>query len=191
MCINKSYKRFFILFILFIFATKVFSHQIKTGIYGLSQFPIAEAADYFINSSGGGINAEMCFSNHIGGTIRVQYSNVIPKGDRIISAWQLTELLGILYEIPLGSNGFSFQPAIEFGLMYQGAKTNDGYGKLSHRAYTDFIFQICPSFRYKNEKLLNKHIEIELSPLWTLIPEKTIGMSFIGARLGITYIFDL
>lgn len=165
--------------------------NLRAGFYGTSQFPIGEASNYFINASGTGLVADFGFFENFGQTLRLQWANVIPKNDKIISAWQLVGLMGLWYAVPFGDSGFSFEPSIEAGLMYQGAKIQDGYGELPKRAYTDFVLQLCPSFRYKIEKLFNNHLQIELSPTWSIIPQSSGGLVFAGARLGFLYITDL
>lgn len=188
---NIKLKKFFFLLIYFFISYKAFSQNVRTGIYGVSQFPLGEASEYFLNASGGGLGAEFGFSDKFGDSVRVQYSAVIPKNEIIESSWQLTFLIGVWYGIPIGETGFSFQPCIDAGIMYQGSKIREGYGELSQRAYPTFIFQLCPSFRFKHEKFLARHMEIELSPVWSLVPQQTGGLSFVGARLGLMYFIDL
>ena len=169
----------------------LFGFNLRAGFYGSTQFPIGEASTYFKNASGTGLAVEFGFLENFGQSMHFQWAGIIPKNDKILSAWQLVGLLGLWYNLPLGNAGFSVQPSIEAGLMYQGAKIQDGYGELPQRAYTDFILQICPSFRYKNEKMLNNHLEIELSPIWSIVPQNSGGLVFAGARLGILYVTDL
>ena len=169
----------------------LFGFNLRAGFYGTSQFPIGEASTYFKNASGTGLAVEFGFLENFGQSMHFQWAGIIPKNDKILSAWQLVGLLGLWYNLPLGNAGFSVQPSIEAGLMYQGAKIQDGYGELPQRAYTDFVLQICPSFRYKNEKMLNNHLEIELSPIWSIVPQNSGGLVFAGARLGILYVTDL
>ncbi len=183
-------KKWLLIFSLFFIPFFVFSQSARTGVYGISQFPVGESSEYFVNASGGGISAEFGFSEKFGESVHIQYLSVFPKNKIIISSWQLTSLIGIWYNVSIGESGFSFQPCVEAGLIYQGSKTKEEYGKLSQRAFTDFIFQMCPSFRFKHEKFLNNHIEVELSPVWSIIPQQSGGLSFIGARLGLMYVFD-
>ena len=188
---NIKVKNLFFLLILFFIPCKTFSQNVRTGIYGVSQFPLGNASEYFLNASGGGLGAEFGFSDKFGESVRIQYSTVIPKNEIIKSSWQFTFLIGIWYGVSIGETGFSFQPCIDAGIMYLGSTTKEGYGKLSQRAYPTFIFQVCPSFRFKHEKFLARRLEIELSPVWSLVPQQTGGISFIGARLGLMYFIDL
>lgn len=188
---NIKLKKFFFLLILFFISYNAFSQNARTGVYGVSQFPLGEASEYFLNASGGGLGAEFGFSDKFGESVRVQYSTVIPKNKIIKSSWELTFLIGFWYEVTIGETGFSFQPCIDAGIMYQGSTTKEGYGKLSQRAYPTFIFQVCPSFRFKHEKFLARHMEIELSPVLSLVPQQTGALSFVGTRLGLMYFIDL
>lgn len=176
--------------ILFFVTPSVFAQHVRTGVYGISQIPVGDAASYFLNASGGGVSAEFSFFQNFGQSIRVHYSSVIPKDERILSAWQFTSLLGLWFYKPLGNAGFAFQPSVEMGILYQGAEIKEGYGKMPLRAYVDFEMQLCPSFRFKNPKFLNNSLEIELSPTFCLIPQKTESFLFVGGRLGLIYVFS-
>ena len=180
-----------LIFGLFFLSSSLFAFNLRTGFYGTSQFPIGEASNYFKNAAGPGLAVEFGFIDNFGQSLRLQWESVIPKNDKIINAWQLSQLLGLWYSIPIGASGFAAQPSIEIGLMYQGAKIQDGYGTLPKRAYLDCVIQLCPSFRFKHPKMLSNCIELELSPLWSIIPQKSQGLVFAGARLGIFYVFDL
>ena len=183
-------KVFLLSIILFFLTPSVFAQHARTGVYGITQFPIGDAADYFLNASGGGACAEFGFRQNFGQSIRVHYSSVIPQDERILSAWQFTSLLGLWFNKPLGNAGFAFQPSVEMGILYQGAKIKEGYGQMPLRAYVDFEMQLCPSFRFKNPKFLNNSLEIELSPTFCLIPQKTESFLFVGGRLGLIYVFS-
>lgn len=179
-----------LIFGLFFFTSSLFAFNLRAGFYGASQFPIGEASSYFKNATGTGISEEFGFTESFGQSARLQFSRVFPRDEKILSAWQFAGFLGAWYHLPIGKAGFAFQPSIEAGLMYQGAKIQDGYGELPQRAYTDFVLQLIPSFRYKSEKLLSNHLEIELSPLWSIVPQSSGGLVFAGARLGIIYVKD-
>ena len=193
MLLTKSYtinKKVIIIFILFFMPHNFFAQSVRTGGYGITQFPIGEAANYFLNAFGGGVSLEFGFSEKFGESLHIQYMSVVPNNDRILSSWQLTTFIGIWYNIPLTTFGVFIQPAIDIGLIYEGSEIKQGYGVLSQRAFADLELQFCPSLRFKHEKLLNNHIEIELTPMLSLIPQQVIGLSFIGLRLGVLYVFD-
>ena len=82
--------------ILFFVTPSVFAQHVRTGVYGISQVPVGDAASYFLNASGGGVSAEFSFFQNFGQSIRVHYSSVIPKDERILSAWQFTSTFALL-----------------------------------------------------------------------------------------------
>ncbi len=184
----KTYKKFVACIILLFLCSFAFSQHLRAGVYGLEQVPIGKSSNFFRNSAGVGLSAELGFSDKFGESVRFQYANIIPNDDRIQSSWQFAALLGVWYNAAFGESGFSFQPSIEFGIIFEGTKNKEDYGTLDQRAYTDFLFQLCPSFRYKNEAFLNNHIEIEFTPVWSIIPQKVTSLCFIGVRLGIIYV---
>lgn len=180
------------LFLLFLLMpANTFGYSIRTGAYLTNQSPIGEAFDYFTNAFGGGIAAEFDNTRYFGESLRIQGAGLMPKDECLESAWQFSQYIGIWYLIPFEQSGFAFQPSVELGLMFQGAKTKEGYGTLPQKAYTDFSFQFSPSFRYKNENILSNKLEIEMTPTFTLIVQKTGGLAFLGLRIGALYILDL
>ena len=188
--IIKNKKTILFVSFLFFFSVNIFSQQLRCGIYGVSQFPVGEASEYFINTSGEGVSAELSFFKNFGGSVRIQYSFVFPKDERIESSRQFAQLFGLWYRFPLGEKGFAFQPIFEFGFINQETKFDKDYGSLSKDNYMDVMVQFSPSFRFRNKRFLDNRVEIEFSPLWSIIPEQTIGLPFIGARLSIIYIFN-
>ena len=188
MLMKKSSIALFALFFLLL-PSRAFAYHIRAGGYVAGQTPIGEANNYFAEAFGGGICGEFGFSETFGELIRLQYSGIVPKDSALKSAWQLSQYICIWYSIPFSDTGISFTPSVELGLMFQGAKTIEGYGELPQKAYTDFTFQFCPAFRYKSEKILNNKLEIEASPALTFILQKTGGLAFFGIRLGALYVF--
>ena len=176
-------KIFFFSVFLFLQSNNAFGYTLCTGAYVVNQSPIGEASEYLINAFGGGLVAEFDITKNFAQTIRIQYAGVIPKIETIKSAWQFSQFLGLRYLYTFGESGFSFVPGIEVGLMFQGAKTKDEYGKLPKNAYTDFTVQFSPSFRYRHEKVLKGLLEFEASPVYTLVPQKTGGLAFFGIRI--------
>ena len=184
-------RKILIIFLFLFFVPFYLNSQIlKAGVFGITQFPIGNGTDLFINASGGGIDAEMKFYKNFGMSVSLQGAGVIPKNENISSSWQVTPFVGLLYYIPIGSSDFAFEPMLELGLMFQGSTIKKGFGTLSNKMYVDFVLQAAPSFRFKNERILNSCLEFEFSPLLCFVPEKKENIIYTGIRLGVKYLFD-
>lgn len=188
---NKKKILFLNLFLIFFLMGpyRLTADSIKAGVYAESLFPIGDLSEYFINASGGGICLEIPLYENFGASARFQYHAIIPNSSKIQSAWQMSELIGVWYNKPL-VNGFAIQPSIEFGLVYQGAKLAEEFGELPEENYTDFAIHMSPSFRYRSDFLLKNRLEVELSPVCTIMPQSNQITAFLGIRLGLLYLFN-
>lgn len=127
----------------------------------------------------------------LGASLRLDYDHTFPKGGSTLSMYEgLTTSAGIWLRIPFDIKGhtLALQPEISYGVNFAFAKGKNG-------ASLDDLYlsqSICfaPALRYVAPAEALKNIEFELSPLWTIMPQKGGRViQTIGFRLGALWHF--
>lgn len=194
MLFRKSFlmnkKSVFLILFLFVFSSFGFSQQLRAGLYASSEFPVGEVSEYYTNVLAEGVCAELSLLENLGLITRLQFAVALPKDERILYTKQITQSLGLWYSLPLGESGFSFEPSVEFGCMVQESNVVQQNGSVPNKLYFDFEVQVNPSFHFSHENFLDNRLEIVLSPELTVVPQKNIVLTYIGAQLGVLYLFD-
>ena len=183
-------KSVFLILFLFVFTSISFSQQLRAGLYASSEFPVGEVSEYYTNVLAEGVCAELSLLENLGLITRLQFAVALPKDERILYTKQITQSLGLWYSLPLGESGFSFEPSVEFGCMVQESNVVQQNGSVPNKLYFDFEVQVNPSFHFSHENFLDNRLEIVLSPELTVVPQKNIVLTYIGAQLGVLYLFD-
>ena len=127
---------------------------------------------------------------NVGLLARFQIAVALPKNERIIYTKQITQSLGVWYSLLFGETGFAFEPSVEFGCIIQKSSIVSQQDNIPEKLYFDFVSQINPSFRFRHPDFLDDRVEVELSPVFTIIPQKNNILTYIGARIGLLYLFD-
>ncbi len=183
-------KSLFLLFFLFAFPAISFSQQLRAGLYGVSEFPVGELSKYYSNVLGEGLSAELSVMENFGISADFQIALALPKNDKIVFTKQFSQSLGLWYSLFLGQSGFSFEPSVEFGCLIQETNTVMKQNNATDKLYFDFIARITPSFRFRHENFLDNKVEVSISPVFSFVPQKKNILTYIGARAGLTYIFN-
>ena len=184
-------KKFLIfLFCLFAFSSFAFSQQLRAGLYGSSQFPLGEVSEYYSNVLAEGLSAELSLLENFGLVTRFQFALALPKNEKILYTKQFTQSLGAWYSLKFGESGFSFEPSLELGCMIQESNVVQQEASLPNKLYYDLAVQVNPSFRFSHPEFLDNRVEIDLSPVVTIVPQKKSVLTYIGARIGALYLFN-
>ena len=182
-------KSLFFAFYLFVFSSFAFSQQLRAGLYGSSQFPLGEVSDYYSNVVAEGVSAELSLMDNFGLLARFQFAVALPKDERILYTKQFTQSLCLWYSLKFGESGFSFEPSVEAGCMVQESNVIQQAGSLPNKLYFDLAVQVNPSIRFSHPKFLDNRVELDLSPVVTVVPQKESVLTYIGARIGLLYLY--
>ncbi len=181
-----------VLFFLYLLlcSTFAFSQQLRAGLNASSQFPLGEVSEYYSNVLAEGFSAELSIIENFGLVTRFQIAAALPKDKRILYTKQFTQSFGVWYSLKLGESSFSFEPSVEIGCMIQESNIVQQEGSFPNKLYFDLAVQLNPSFRFSHPEFLDNRVELELSPVVTVVPQKKSVLTYIGARIGALYFFN-
>ena len=162
-----------------------------------NQYSVGDWADYSPANLGITAFAEYTLpeflpkSMDMGASVRFDYDHTFPKIGSTLSQYEgLTASAGLWLRIPFCVKGhtFAFQPEISYGLNFAFAKGKDGTAL--DDLYLSQAICFAPALRYVAPVGALKNMEFELSPLWTIMPQKDGGpIQTIGIRLGAVWHF--
>lgn len=161
------------------------------------QVPIGDYAQFANANIGLSLAGEYTFplnlpkNMDLGIGIRAEYGHVFPKSDTSLkSDEEIRAFANIWLRIPfrLFNQYFAFQPEVGGGLSnfftkYQIDETE------KNGTYLSPFISIAPSFRWIPSALQN--LEVELTPLFTIVPEKEKTTNMLGLRLGAIWHFEM
>lgn len=157
-----------------------------------NQYPLGDWADYAAANLGLSVFAEYTIpaflpkSLDLGASVRFDYDHTFPKIGSTLSQYEgLTASAGFWLRIPFCVKGhtLAFQPEISYGLNFAFAKGKDG--TVLDDLYLSQSICFAPALRYVAPAEALKNMEFELSPLWTIMPQRDGGLiQTIGFRLG-------
>ncbi len=161
------------------------------------QVPIGDYSQFANANMGLSLAGEYTFplnlpmNMDLGAGIRAEYGHVFPKSNTSLkSDEEIRAFANIWLRIPfkLFNQYFAFQPEVGGGLStfftkYQIDETEkDG-------TYLSPFISIAPSLRWIPSALQN--LEVELAPLFTIVPEKEKSTNMLGLRLGAIWHFEM
>ena len=175
--------------------------DMKVGVYGSMTPALGELGNYVSSSLGGGVAFEMGmplyigedapeimnifkrfgFSAHVSGN-----SNPV-KNDLLSSMWNLQATLGIYVRLDLPVSGLAVVPEVDYGMIMNFPKANPAYGNTLASLYVDQLVQFGIGIRYAPPSLLDRKLEFEVAPTYTLCTEKGNMLQYAGGRVGVLY----
>ena len=161
------------------------------------QFPIGDYSQFANANIGLSLAGEYTFplnlpmNMDLGAGIRAEYGHVFPKSDTSLkSDEEIRAFANLWLRIPfkLFNQYFAFQPEVGGGLStfftkYQIDETE------KNGTYLSPFISIAPSLRWIPSALQN--LEVELAPLFTIVPEKDKTTNMLGLRLGAIWHFEM
>ena len=165
---------------------------LAVGGFLLSQFALGEYSDFAVCNIGGGLDVEYTFPLRLpnnldfGASAHIDFAHSIPKSDSTLkSDEEIRAVAGAWLRIPflISGHAFAFQPELTMGLSVFSTQGQDGAE--ASGGYPGLIIGLAPALRMM-PKVLN-NFEIEASPLFTLVPEKSHVVTMLGIRLGLVY----
>lgn len=199
-------KRFLLFITVLIFSCGLFAEEASevprykgfaAGGDVLTQFAIGDYSNYAIANLGLSLAGEYTFpielpaSMDLGAALRAEYAHVFPKADTILKSDEELRFFAVMWlRIPfiLGGQYFAFQPELGFGIsnFFTTFKTPDGNEKRD--SYLSPLISITPSVRWIPKAV--QQLEIEVAPVFSIVPEKDNATMMLGARLGAIWHFD-
>ena len=161
------------------------------------QFPIGDYSQFANANIGLSLAGEYTFplnlpmNMDLGAGIRAEYGHVFPKSNTSLkSDEEIRAFANIWLRIPfkLFNQYFAFQPEVGGGISnfftkYQIKETE------RNGTYLSPFISIAPSLRWIPSALQN--LEVELAPLFTIVPEKEKTTKMLGLRLGAIWHFEM
>lgn len=163
----------------------------------LSQFAIGDYSKFAIMNLGASLTGEYTIplelpkNMDLGLAVRADFAHVFVKsGQRLKSDEEIRAFGAAWLRIPfvLGNQFFAFQPEIGGGLSVFLSNYESG-GQIKSGTYLSPLISIAPSFRWIPPKL--QQLEVEASPLFTLVPENSKATTLLGLRLGAIWHFQM
>ncbi len=162
----------------------------------LMQFTAGDYSDFAVMNLGlsaaGEYTIPLDLANNmdLGISARLDFAHVFPKTDSILNSDEELRIYGGMWlRIPfiLKNQIFAFQPELGIGLStfftnYTEKGIKAYYDKEVTETYSNILFNIAPSLRWIPSQI--KNLEVEASPLFSIIPENKKTSELIGFRLG-------
>lgn len=161
------------------------------------QFPIGDYSQFANANIGLSLAGEYTFplnlpmNMDLGAGIRAEYGHVFPKSNTSLkSDEEIRAFANIWLRIPfkLFNQYFAFQPEVGGGLSTFFTKYQIDESEKNGTYLSPFI-SIAPSLRWIPSALQN--LEVELAPVFTIVPEKEKTTNMLGLRLGAIWHFEM
>ena len=169
------------------------------GAFFLNQYAAGGWSKFAVANIGLGIDGEYTLPHFLplnmdlGASFHIDYGHTFPKKDSTLAEHnELRFGFGGWLRIPVRAWGqnFAFQPEFEWGISASRARGQNG--SKADGYFCDQIITIAPALRWVVPKIADQRLELDLSPVWTLSPEKKSNcIDFIGIRLGAIWHMDL
>lgn len=160
------------------------------------QFPIGDYSQFANASLGVSLAGEYTFplnlpkNMDLGAGLHAEYGHVFPKSNVALkSDEEIRAFANIWLRIPfrLFNQYFAFQPEVGGGISTFFTKYQSKETEKSATYISPFI-SIAPSIRWIPAALQN--LEVELAPVFTIVPEKEKSTNMLGLRLGAIWHFE-
>lgn len=165
------------------------------GGFLYNQYALGGWSDFAVTNLGGGLDAEytvpafLPYNLDLGASLHLEAGHTFPKADTTLKSHDDIRLYAATFlRIPftfLGQN-FAFQPELGWGVTFNhcvGQKHS-----LANGWYTDQIITFSPALRYMPPIEALSTVEFELSPYWSISPEKASeAVNFLGFRIGVVW----
>ena len=160
------------------------------------QFPIGDYSQFANANLGVSLAGEYTFplnlpkNMDLGAGLRAEYGHVFPKSNVALkSDEEIRAFANIWLRIPfrLFNQYFAFQPEVGGGISTFFTKYQSKETEKSATYISPFI-SIAPSIRWIPAALQN--LEVELAPVFTIVPEKEKSTNMLGLRLGAIWHFE-
>lgn len=162
-----------------------------------TQFPLGDYSDFAAMNLGASLAGEYTLPLELGNNIdlglalRAEFGHVFTKSDTPLKAdEELRAFATFWIRIPfmLGNQFFAFQPEVGVGVSTFFSKYEVS-GKEKKATYISPLVSMALSFRWIPPSL--QKLEIEVAPLFTLVPEKDKATMMLGLRLGAVWHFQM
>ncbi len=158
---------------------------LSLGLYGINQYPVGQYAEHVKLTAGGEIAAEYALPfpvlRNFGVSLRIRSGAAVPRIPELVSSWFFSPSAGIWMNIPLPFS-FSIQPEISYGMWLHGVEAENSAGKTISGTFADQMIQAAVSVRYRINNII-----VDISSVYTLIPEKGAVLHLLGFRAGVLY----
>lgn len=160
------------------------------------QFPIGDYSQFANANLGVSLAGEYTVplnlpkNMDLGAGFRAEYGHVFPKSNVALkSDEEIRAFANIWLRIPfrLFNQYFAFQPEVGGGISTFFTKYQSKETEKSATYISPFI-SIAPSIRWIPAALQN--LEVELAPVFTIVPEKEKSTNMLGLRLGAIWHFE-
>ncbi|MBQ0051980.1 MAG: hypothetical protein KBT11_07950 [Treponema sp.] len=126
---------------------------------------------------------------NFGASFRMAFDGGIMKDTHIDSIFSMRYTLGAYTRIPLPGNLFTIVPEFDYGFAVNLPKASGDGSKYVNSVYVDQIMQFGAGVRFSHPRMVNGDLEFEFTPTYSLSPESTSSVHYIGFRLGALYKF--
>ena len=163
---------------------------VRYGAFGQGNVIVNGHGDDAAADVGGGLSFEygMPFSifglqNGLG--VHASISPIVGVKDPVKSGTDIDALIGYWVRIPFGTSDFAFQPEISYGLIDKSVKAATNTSEM------DQLLQVGLSFRWNPLDVAGGKLDFEFTPQFGIETFDSPHSMYIGARLGILYIWGM
>ncbi len=168
-----------------------------TGGDILSQFAIGDYSKFATMNLGASLTGEYTIplelpkNMDLGVAVRADFAHVFVKSGQTLKSDEEIRAFGAAWlRIPfiLGNQFFAFQPELGGGLSVFLTNYETG-GQIKSGTYLSPVISLAPSLRWIPPKA--RQLEVEASPLFTIVPENSKATTMLGLRLGAIWHFQM
>ncbi|MCM1320937.1 MAG: hypothetical protein NC041_02030 [Bacteroides sp.] len=176
--------------------SKMFSAEIRIGGQYVYTHAVFDYSDFAKRTYGGTISGEISFDYpriiKLGTSVHASLADVSPSSNDIIVSSLAFFSGGFWVRVPFGKSGFSFQPEIEYGIVFSDTKTDETTSSrnpevIAIDTYKDQFIQFSAALRFSFRRI---PFEIDAAPLFLFSPEKVSGVHLLGFRAGLLFCAD-
>lgn len=167
--------------------------DMKTGAFFNFEPAAGDLSEFVISSIGGGASLEagipLPFLENFGACYRMTFDGGIIKDPRLDSLFLMRHTIGAYTRFPLPGNMFSIVPEIDYGLVFLFPETSSDGAQHVKNVYLDQVIQFGAGVRFSHASMLNRKLEFEFTPTYSLSPEMGSSVHHLGFRIGALYEF--
>lgn len=177
-----------------------FISNVKVGGFFNFEPAVGPLREFVSSTIGGGLSVEagipllvekdaifpFSLLQNFGVSFRAVFDGYLMKETHVDSIFSMRYSVGAYTRINIGDM-FAVVPNLDYGLAVNLPKVRGEGASLVKKAYADQMLQIGCGVRFAHEKVLNRKLEFDLTPTYTLCPESGTAVHYLGFRFGALY----
>ena len=155
----------------------------ETSFYLNNQYSLGELSKLSLGNVGSGLSLGYTLPSfsQLGFSARAEFVGNFPKQERLSNWMAFTCTGGVFFNLNI-TDKIMFRPEVSYGVILNFPQKNG-----EALVYADQVIQVATALHFSTEKLKAEGVMIELTPVYTLFPEKSDLGHYIGFRAGVSY----